>query len=162
MRQDTETELSTMLRQYDEKLAADARAAEQKKIEERKIHSDLERIRVNEIIPAMEEIGLALRKGGHDFKIIDKATSDSRFHKAIAGMIVFPKGLKPANAEKSYGSRVLVSLHEDEIEFGYEVEDGKGLKSSGSGGRFKINQVTREVVEQQIVSALKRGVFRLA
>lgn len=165
MKQDTEAELSSILQKYDDELTANARAAEQKKIEEQKLSSDLERIRVKEIIPAMEEIGLALRKRGHDYEIIEKAmlTKDTMFPRAIIGMTVFPKGLKRANVGKDYGPHVLVSFQQDagEIEFGYEAEQKyrRGLKESGHCGRFKIDQVTRELVEQQIVSALKRGLF---
>lgn len=165
MKQETEAELSALLHKYDEKLTANASAVERKKIEEQKLLLDFERIRVEEIIPAMEEVGEALRKHGHDFEIIEKAklAEVTMFPKAIIGMTVFPKDLKRPVVGKEYGPHVVVSFQDDddEIEFVYqlELEYGKGLKSAGYCGRHKINQVTKEVVEQEIVNALKRGLF---
>jgi phosphoribosylformimino-5-aminoimidazole carboxamide ribonucleotide (ProFAR) isomerase len=124
LKPEVESELSALLKKYDDKLIEKSKKAEENENEERKFRSLVEKLCKQTIRPAMEEIGATLRRAGHEYDIKEAEWLTRRkiphMSNLIMGMAIFPKNVKGSEIE-SYGHQILVGLdtEEKEVQFGY-------------------------------------------
>ena len=159
MKPEVGSELSALLKRYDAKLIEKSKKAEENKNEWQEFRSQVERLCKQTIRPAMEEIGATLRRSGHEYDIKEaewlKSLRIPQISNLIMGMAIFPKSVKGSEIE-SYGHYILVGLdtEEKEVQFGYWKQ--KGLGEGTYGGRYKVGDLTPELVEQEIFKAFER------
>ena len=115
--------------------------------------------------PVLQEAGELLRRGGHEYEIIENSDGlqpDGRTLNAAVSFTIFPNGVRPTdprNADQTGWPHVaffvnptknMVLVHES------AMMPGVG-GPAGTAGEYPLDEITPETVERHVVSVLARA-----
>ncbi len=155
--------LSSVLDDYDRGIGERQQAVKKTTIEEVSFVEEFKRLRAEVIRPILEEFGGELRQRGHEYEIKESESGkddQGRTLPAYIGMAVYPKDFKRSEFTKLGADTPWVGFtawtYEKKIAFGSSnIMPGRG-GSSGSSSEHKIEELTHDLVMQQVAKGLKR------
>lgn len=170
MREETRTRLETLMTRYEKRLAEDRKRHETTRRRHDAFVGEFEQLIEDTIRPAMDEVGAALRRRGHDYEIATTEAytdSDKRPRSTQVTMRFFPAGIDRAlftSTTTPYVAFVCnwlesrVTVRESAAHPGGAAKLPAALEKSGRRAEYYARQITPAAVEREIVEALA-GVF---
>lgn len=112
------------------------------------------------IRPAMEALLAELKERGHDGRIEEEAENrerDGKTRNAYIALNIYPKGKRSSQPHDTPRISFWADSHKPEISV-HEctMMPGRG-GSSGSYGKYTLDQITAEIVEQHVVKVLAQA-----
>jgi hypothetical protein len=151
--------LDQIFQKYDERQAEHRKVQQEAKKAEDVFLEDFANFRRDVVKPFFDEIGAYLKQKGHDFRIREQDYSvgeDKKTTDAGITLFIFPAGVEP-RGHREYENphySVFATRYSKTLRLhGSNMRPGSG-GSAGPRGEYKLEQLNRQVLENDLVKHL--------
>ncbi len=161
MKEETKLTLDNLMDKYQQKLAEAKKKQENIRSGEDVLLSAFKQLRKEVIRPVMEDFGNKLKARGHEYQITEEEESldrEGKLRDASITMHIFSAGIDRSaySQENTPSISFIVSRHNQKVwVHGSNILPNRGGSAGVRGGDLNIEEVTSDLVEQEILGVLK-------
>jgi len=155
MKEANESQLQTLMQNFEEKLAKSRGARDRQQSEEDAFYLEFKRVRTEVIRPAMDDIGNQLKAKGHTVEIAEVGDERSKRDSKITLRVAI--GGVPSSAYIPENTALVSFCHTGHTTVSIQASTPSQHKSdfSGSRGIHALAEITTDLVEQKILEVLE-------
>ena len=160
MKEETKLTLDKLMDKYQQKLAAAKMNQEKIRSEEDVLQSAFKQLEKEVIRPVMEDFGKQLKARGHEYQITEEEESldrEGKLRDASITMHIFPAGINRSafRQENTPSISFIASRNKKKVlVHASNILPNRGGSAGARGGDLMVEEVTSDLVEQEILGVL--------
>lgn len=155
MKAANESQLQTMMQNFEDKLAKSRDAKDRQQSEAEAFYQEFKRVRTEVIRPSMDDIGAQLKAKGHTVDIAEVGDERSKRDAKITLRVAI--GGVPSSAYVAENSAAVSFCHAGHTTVSIQASTPSQNKSefAGSRGNYALAEITTELVETKVLEVLE-------